>query len=243
MALSADLARPFETGPINTLPVKASATIYRGSAVGLSSGYARALVAGDAFQGFADAQVVEATAANGGAYVNVITKGLVEATITSVAVTDVGSAVYMSADGTFTLTKGSNSFVGNVYRYVAANTCIVAFLAQGLPAGELAAGATLASANLLVGNGSNVAVACAVTGDITITNAGVTAIGANKVLSAMISAGQILSGHIASGAVIAAKIGTAAVLSGHISAATITFDKFSESCLSEIISAVTSAGA
>lgn len=40
---------------------------------------------------------------------------------------------------------------------------------------------TLASANILVGNVSNVATALAPTGDVTITNAGVTAIGTNKV--------------------------------------------------------------
>lgn len=44
---------------------------------------------------------------------------------------------------------------------------------------------SLTSANIWVGNGSNVATAVAVTGDVTITNAGVTAIGANKVTRAM----------------------------------------------------------
>jgi len=191
MARSADLAIPFEIGPINTLPVKASSEIFRGSAVGLSSGYARALVAGDAFQGFADAYVKELAASNGSVFVNVITKGLIRETITGVAVTDTGAAVYMSDDGTFTKTKGSNSFVGNVYRYVAANTCIIAFIAQGLPAGEIAAGATLASAQLLVGNGSNVAVACAITGDITITNAGVVAIANGKVTETMLESATL----------------------------------------------------
>jgi len=38
------------------------------------------------------------------------------------------------------------------------------------------AGGTLTSAHLLVGNGSNVATDTAITGDVTITNAGVTAI-------------------------------------------------------------------
>jgi hypothetical protein len=47
--------------------------------------------------------------------------------------------------------------------------------------------AALPSAEILVGNGSNVATAVAVTGDVTITNGGVTAIGAEKVLSSMVS--------------------------------------------------------
>ena len=45
----------------------------------------------------------------------------------------------------------------------------------------------LPSAQILVGSGANVATAVAVTGDVTISNAGVTAIGANKVLSSMVS--------------------------------------------------------
>lgn len=47
--------------------------------------------------------------------------------------------------------------------------------------------ATLSSGNILVGNGSNVAASVAVTGDVTITNGGVTAIGANKVLASMLA--------------------------------------------------------
>ena len=47
--------------------------------------------------------------------------------------------------------------------------------------------AALDNANILVGNGSNVATKVAVTGDVTISNAGVTTIGSAKVLPAMLS--------------------------------------------------------
>jgi hypothetical protein len=47
--------------------------------------------------------------------------------------------------------------------------------------------AALNSAQILVGNGSNVPTAVSVTGDVTISNAGVTAIGSAKVLPAMLS--------------------------------------------------------
>jgi len=192
MALAADLARPFEAiGPINTLPVKASATIYRGSAVGLSSGYARALNAGDPFVGFADAKVVETTAVDGAKNVNVITHGLVQINLTGVAITDVGNAVYMSDDGTFTQTKGSNSFVGNVYRYVGTNTCVISFIASGVAYGAVAAGSALPSAQILVGNGSNVAAAVAMSGDVTINNSGVTAIGNGKVTETMLESATL----------------------------------------------------
>ena len=197
MALSADTPRVYELGEYNTFGVLASATIYEGSAVGLSSGYARALTAGDPFIGFARRKAVESTAVNGAVNVDVICKGLMQVTLTGVAVTDVGKAVYMSDDGTFTLTVGSNSFVGNVYRYVTTNTCVISFIASGVSFGAVAAGGVLASAQILVGNGSNVSAARAVSGDVTINNSGAVAIGTGKVLSAMISNSQITWAHLA----------------------------------------------
>ncbi len=47
--------------------------------------------------------------------------------------------------------------------------------------------ASLTSTNILVGSAGNVATSVAMTGDVTIGNTGVTAIGANKVLSSMLS--------------------------------------------------------
>jgi len=47
--------------------------------------------------------------------------------------------------------------------------------------------AALTDAHILVGSAANVATDVAVTGDVTISNAGVTAIGSNKVLSSMVS--------------------------------------------------------
>jgi hypothetical protein len=46
MALSANTIRSYGWGNVTQYPVLADATIYEGSAVGLSSGYARALTAG-----------------------------------------------------------------------------------------------------------------------------------------------------------------------------------------------------
>ena len=56
--------------------------------------------------------------------------------------------------------------------------------------------AALDSANLLVGNGSNVATKVAVTGDVTISNAGVTAIGSSKVVTAMVNNGAITAAKL-----------------------------------------------
>lgn len=137
-ALSADTSYPEELGEYDELPVKASAVIYRGSAVGLTAGYARALNAGDVFVGHAFAAVT-GTAADGGAKVKVRRgRYRLQVTITSIAVTDVGKTVYMSDDATYTLTATSNSPVGKVLRYVTTNTCIVEFNAPGLTAATAA---------------------------------------------------------------------------------------------------------
>ena len=60
--------------------------------------------------------------------------------------------------------------------------------------------ASLTSANILVGNVSNVATSVGVTGDVTITNSGVTAIGSGKVTSTMILDGTILNADVNSSA-------------------------------------------
>jgi len=130
--LAADTPQAYELGEINSLPVLASTKIYEGAAVGLSSGYARGLVAGDRFQGFAIERADNSAVAISGAInVKVRSEGKIKATLTSVAVADVGSKVYMSADGTFTLTSSGNSQVGHVHRYVTTNTCVIKFYVTG----------------------------------------------------------------------------------------------------------------
>lgn len=128
MALSANSPMTLEIGDFNDLPLIANGTVYEGSMIGLTSGYARALTAGDDFQGHAF-QAVQDTSNTSGAKTVRVRAGRYRAqvTITSVAVTDVGKAVYASDDGTYTLTAASNSCVGKVIRYVTTNTCIVEF--------------------------------------------------------------------------------------------------------------------
>jgi hypothetical protein len=72
-------------------------------------------------------------------------------------------------------------FLVNWFKYDAANATFVANPAAG---GQTN---TLLDGRIWVGNASNVAAAVAMSGDVTLTNAGVAAIGANKVLSSMIS--------------------------------------------------------
>jgi hypothetical protein len=128
MALSADTPRAYELGDMNDLPVKASTTIYEGAAVGLSSGYARGLVAGDEFQGFATKKADNSSGDAAAINVRVKKKGCIQLPVTGVSgVTDVGDTVYASADGTFTLTSSGNSAIGKIIRYISSTTVVVAF--------------------------------------------------------------------------------------------------------------------
>ena len=129
MALAADVNLVYGVQGINDLPVKASAQIYKGAAVGLSGGYARGLVAADKFVGFALANVL-GLASDGLVRVPVQSIGLVTLTIASLAVTDNGALVYASADGTFTLTGTSNSHIGRVHRWIATGSGIISFNAD-----------------------------------------------------------------------------------------------------------------
>lgn len=218
MALSADTERIFELGDVNEVPVKGSTKIYEGAAVGMTSGYARGLTAGDDFVGFALRQADNSADSTDGAInCKVMSKGLAKVTLASVGVTDIGSPVYASDDGTFTLTQSTNSYVGVVYRYVTTNTCIIAFKAHGTNDGPASAGAALNSAQILVGSGANVATARTVSGDVTINNSGAVAIGSGKVLSAMISSSQIAWTHMAASTLSSIVSVAQSVLTSHTS--------------------------
>lgn len=125
--LTANTPLVYERGNTNSLPIKASTEIFLGSAVGLTSGYARQLTAGDLFGGFADAHVNNSVATDGANTVPVIQSGLVALAITSAAVTDIGKPVYASDGATFTLTATSNTRIGTIVRWVSTGNVIVKF--------------------------------------------------------------------------------------------------------------------
>ena len=83
----------------------------------------------------------------------------------------------ISADEIYKL----NTQMGEVANQVQLGTLIAN--AEAVTAGEIA----LADGSVLIGNASGVAAANTLTGDVTTTNAGVTAIGANKVTKAMLA--------------------------------------------------------
>ena len=104
-------ARIYVQGDIDDLPVKATSAIFEGSAVGFVSGYHRQLAATDEFAGFAMQDVASQTL-DGDANVKVRKSGRVVVTVTSVAVTDIGKALFATDGNTFTLTQGSAAHVG-----------------------------------------------------------------------------------------------------------------------------------
>ena len=125
---SSDIARPFELGETNALPVVTLDIIYEGSAVGDDgSGYARPLTAGDPFRGFCLAKADNSAGAAGAINVRVRKRGMVQLSVSGAVITDVGQPVYASDDDTFTFTPTSNSFIGFVARYVSSGVVMVEF--------------------------------------------------------------------------------------------------------------------
>ncbi len=156
MALALNTPRDYYLGDFADLPAS-TVHMYEGAAIGLTSGYARGLVAGDAFQGFADRECDNSAGSAGGKSVKVRRSGYIKIAVTGAsAVTDAGSPVYASADGTFTLTSGSNSLIGHVEMWISSTTCIVYFEASsGSPVFGNVACANLATTGTnALGNGA-----------------------------------------------------------------------------------------
>lgn len=127
--LAIDKTRSYEFGNTDMLPMVADDIIYEGAAVGDDgNGLARPLVAGDAFLGFAKRRATNAGGAAGAIRVEVRLRGEVELDVVGVSSNDdLTSPVYASDDNTFTLTAGSNTFIGRVARWRADTRCLVSF--------------------------------------------------------------------------------------------------------------------
>lgn len=91
------------------------------------------------------------------------------------------NGTFQWADTDIVLISYAPDFLVNWFKYDSANATFVANPAAGGLSNSLLDG------RIFVGNSSNIATGVVMSGDITTTNAGVTAIGANKVLSSMIS--------------------------------------------------------
>jgi len=133
MALSKDSPRNYRhRGLEAALPVQASSTIYAGSAVSIDTGgEVGPLSTSDAsFAGFARKQADNSSGSAGDINAAIITKGLIEVTVTGLDDNDdLNDVVYMSDDDTLTLTVGSNLPIGRVFQIVdlATNKAVVLF--------------------------------------------------------------------------------------------------------------------
>lgn len=117
--LAADKQRSHVVGDRNDQPVIAADIIYQDAAVGDNgSGYARPLVAGDPFRGFATERCDNSAGAAGDKRVNLRQRGRVILPVSAAAITDVDKPVYASDDDTFTFTASTNSYIGRVVRWV-----------------------------------------------------------------------------------------------------------------------------
>ena len=92
----------------------------------------------------------------------------------------------------------------------------------------------LASTNVLVGNGSNVPTAVALSGDVTMTNAGAVAIGNDKITAAMIGDNVLNSEHYAAASVDNEHLANNAVGTDEIADDAVTADKLANSINSAI---------
>lgn len=133
--LAADKPRSYYEGDSHDFAVIAADIIYQGAAVGdNASGYARPLVAGDPFRGFAAETVDNAAGAVAAKSVRCKRAGLISLPISALAITDVGKDVYASDDDTFTLTQSTNTRIGHVSSWVSTGIGIVQFRStEGAP--------------------------------------------------------------------------------------------------------------
>lgn len=142
MAMTADLPRAYELGGINHLPAEKDHIFYQGAAIGDNgSGYAQPLATGNDFLGFCLRHLDTNGDNDGDHRVELRWEGLVELDVTGALITSIGSPVYASDDGTFTMTAGSNSHIGVVHRFVSSGRAVVRFNATKPPA-------TIESANI-----------------------------------------------------------------------------------------------
>ena len=132
--LATDANRVYELGDINQVPVKASAIIYQGAAVGgHSSGYARPIANGDKFLGFADEKIDNSGGGDGVKTVRVRKRGAILLDISSVALGDIGKSVYATDDNTFTLSATNAVYIGQISRIDSSGVALVEFDVAVLP--------------------------------------------------------------------------------------------------------------
>lgn len=99
---------------LRSLRVAADTHVYKGGLLGLTSGgYAQPLSAGDLFAGIAYEEVDNSGGAAGDTSVRIYTLGDFGHALSGAGASNIGDAVYASADDTLTFTSTANSYVGH----------------------------------------------------------------------------------------------------------------------------------
>jgi hypothetical protein len=135
MPLASERQRQF-TGPVTKTTkyaVKASTKVIAGQFLGNSTG-ARGLVAADPFIGIALETVDNSTGALGDKYVSVALEGIIKVNTLptgTVDLSDIGNALFASADDTLTESSTGNSSFGKVVNVIG-STAEVSFKATGV---------------------------------------------------------------------------------------------------------------
>lgn len=122
--LTADTMRDYVNGDYEDLSVDSAVVIYKGSAVGLNSGNARQLVAGDPFAGFAEEKADNSAGAAGAITVRTKSKGKIVLTVAGSP--EINAAVYASDGATFTTAATSNTLIGYI-KSASGNNWVVYF--------------------------------------------------------------------------------------------------------------------
>jgi hypothetical protein len=127
MTLSAAVDRPhYPDQELREFPVVASAVIYKGALLSIrSTGYVGPLVAGEQFAGIAYESMDATGAASGAKKVRAYVQGDFELPLASAAVTDLGDAIYGTADDATSKTLTSNTYIGVIVGYVSSAVVIV----------------------------------------------------------------------------------------------------------------------
>ena len=127
MTLTAAIDRPhYVDQELREFPVVASAVIYKGALLSIrSSGYVGPLVAGEQFCGIAYSSVDATGAASGAKKVKAYVQGDFEVPLASAAVTDLGDALYGTADDATSKTLTSNTYIGVIVGFVSSSVVIV----------------------------------------------------------------------------------------------------------------------
>jgi len=98
---------------LRSLQVEADVQVYKGALLGLTSGgYVRPLIAGDLFVGIAYEEMDNSGGAAGDKSVRIYTLGDFGHSLSGADESNIGDAVYASADDTLTFTSTANSYVG-----------------------------------------------------------------------------------------------------------------------------------